>query len=78
MIFRQMAGLMANLKGITKQKAIPYFVLNILQFFITFQSLFQPPYYLYMQGEKNNIKPPTLDFLPSTYYIYNEGNKSQK
>ena len=63
--------------GITKQMAIPFFV----QFFITFQSiynqfsaLFQLPHYLYIEGKNN----PPLDFLPSTYYIYNEGNKSTK
>ena len=60
-----MAGLMA---GITKQTAIPYFVLNILQFFCTFSTTI-----LFIYKGKNN---PTLDFLPSTYYIYNKGIKS--
>ena len=66
-----MAGLMA---GITKQMAIPYFLLNILHFFITFSIT---ALFIYVR-EIKVIKIPMLDFLPSTYYIYNEGNKSTK
>ena len=55
-----MAGLMA---GITKQTAIPYFVLNILQFSCTFQSLFWVSYYLYIDGKNNPKQLITLDFF---------------
>ena len=60
--------------GITKQMAIPFFVQFFLPNIHTFLGI---ALFIYVR-EIKVIIIPALDFLPSTYYIYNKGIKSTK
>ena len=64
--------------GITKQMAIPYFVQFPTKYFAIFSTKYSHFFkYRTIYICKGKIIP-TLDFLSSTYYIYNKGIKSTK